>query len=171
MARIYRYPVVAEFMTTFDGYKREIFETILGLRRLHEMGYEQACLSIKEGAAALGFTTQSAIGAAVASAISSYATIKHHYPNIDYKTNSYYNYFKELVEKINEGTTNTGITIDNIMNMKGNNYYTIQNKLTHIMVDTGINNWLNSPSISPEQRAWCNSVKDSNSNWKYINQI
>jgi hypothetical protein len=106
---------------------------------------------------------KSAIGAAVASAISSHSTIKSHYPTMEYKTNSYYNSFKELVDKINEGTTDTGITIDNIMEMKGNSYYTIQNKLTNIMVDTGINKWLNSTSISPEQRAWYNSVKDSNS--------
>ena len=163
LARIYRFQMVENLMTTFDGYKREIFESVLGLRSLNQIGFEQACLPIAEGGAAVGFTVHSAIAASVAAAITSYDTIKKHYGSIDYKTHIFYTSFRELINKIHEGTPmDTGITIDNIMKLKSNSYYTIQHRLTTIMVETGINKWLDSNLITPEQRAWYNSVNDPN---------
>ena len=163
LARTYRFQIVKDLMTTFDGYKREIFESVLGVRCLNQMGFEQACLPIAEGGAALGFTVRSAIGASVASAITSYDIIKQHYGYIDYKTHKYYASFRELINKIHEGTTmDTGITINNIMKLKSNSYYTIQHRLTTIMVETGITRWLDSNLITPEQRAWYYSVNDPN---------
>jgi hypothetical protein len=122
----------------FDEMKQDILLASLDRNKILRLNLEQAFLPIRLGGLGLTKSLNTAHAAFVASTITSYDSIKFHFPEIDVETDLFYDSFKTSLDFIKQHVDlkiQDNFTTNNIFNLYMPTTYHLQSEISNNIMD------------------------------------